>query len=398
MAGAARPARQRDPVRGSFAEGRIRRGRPPRAHRRHGGHARAPRPRPRGARPHRPHRLGRGRPGADAGRRVLARLRAAGEARRRDRGADDRPAPPRRPAGQGREALQRDRQARREHPRLRRDGPGPVWARHLGPRILGENLKAGLLILEDLGAEPVVENGAPRPERYAEAVRLLAKLHATDLPDRVPVAEGIEHVLPPYDLEALLFEAELMPEWYAPAIRSTQLPAEARRDFLSLWSDALRDLLTERPTWTLRDYHSPNLIWLPAREGLERVGVIDFQDAVMGHPAYDVASLLQDARVDCSADFELRLLGLYIRERRARDPGFDLQAFARSYAVLAAQRATKILGIFARLDKRDGKPGYLAHLPRIEGYLARNLAHPALGALRAWHETRLPSLVIPAAS
>ncbi|MFD1355893.1 tRNA (adenosine(37)-N6)-threonylcarbamoyltransferase complex ATPase subunit type 1 TsaE [Methylorubrum suomiense] len=266
------------------------------------------------------------------------------------------------------------------------------------PRILGENLKAGLLILEDLGAEPVVENGAPRPERYAEAVRLLAKLHATDLPDRVPVAEGIEHVLPPYDLEALLFEAELMPEWYAPAIRSTQLPAEARRDFLSLWSDALRDLLTERPTWTLRDYHSPNLIWLPAREGLERVGVIDFQDAVMGHPAYDVASLLQDARVDCSADFELRLLGLYIRERRARDPGFDLQAFARSYAVLAAQRATKILGIFARLDKRDGKPGYLAHLPRIEGYLARNLAHPALGALRAWHETRLPSLVIPAAS
>ncbi len=147
----------------------------------------------------------------------------------------------------------------------------------------------------------------------------------------------------------------------------------------------------------MRDYHSPNLIWLPEREGLERVGVIDFQDAVMGHPAYDVASLLQDARVDCSADFELRLLGLYIRERRARDASFDLQSFARSYAVLAAQRATKILGIFARLDKRDGKPGYLAHLPRIEGYLARNLAHPALGDLRAWHETQLPSLVAPTA-
>ncbi|WP_232630390.1 tRNA (adenosine(37)-N6)-threonylcarbamoyltransferase complex ATPase subunit type 1 TsaE [Methylobacterium sp. Leaf118] len=266
------------------------------------------------------------------------------------------------------------------------------------PRILGENLEAGLLILEDLGAEPVVENGAPRPERYSEAVRLLAKLHAMELPDRVPVSAGIEHVLPPYDLEALLFEAELLPEWYAPAIRNTRLPDAARRDFLTLWADALQDFLADRPTWCLRDYHSPNLIWLPEREGLERVGVIDFQDAVMGHPAYDVASLLQDARVDASADFELRLLGLYIRERRAREPGFDMQTFARAYAVLAAQRATKILGIFARLDRRDGKPGYLAHLPRIEGYLARNLAHPALGPLRAWHATHLPSLVAPPAT
>ncbi|KQQ23460.1 tRNA threonylcarbamoyladenosine biosynthesis protein TsaE [Methylobacterium sp. Leaf123] len=263
------------------------------------------------------------------------------------------------------------------------------------PKILGENLDAGLLILEDLGAEPVIENGTPRPERYAEAVRLLAKLHATDLPSAVPVSEGIDHVIPPYDLEALLFEAELLPEWYAPAIRGTSLSPEARRTFRDLWAEALRDLIAEPATWTLRDYHSPNLIWLPERTGLERVGVIDFQDAVMGHPAYDVASLLQDARVDASADFELRLLGLYIRERRGRDIGFDMQAFARAYAVLAAQRATKILGIFARLDKRDGKPGYLAHLPRIEGYLARNLAHPALASVRAWHETHLPSLVAP---
>ncbi|MFG7486838.1 tRNA (adenosine(37)-N6)-threonylcarbamoyltransferase complex ATPase subunit type 1 TsaE [Methylorubrum rhodesianum] len=261
------------------------------------------------------------------------------------------------------------------------------------PKILGENLDAGLLILEDLGAEPVTENGAPRPERYAEAVRLLAKLHATDLPTTVPVSEGIDHVIPPYDLEALLFEAELLPEWYAPAIRGTTLSPEARATFRDLWTEALRDLVAEPATWTLRDYHSPNLIWLPERTGLERVGVIDFQDAVMGHPAYDVASLLQDARVDASADFELRLLGLYIRERRGRDIGFDMQAFARAYAVLAAQRATKILGIFARLDKRDSKPGYLAHLPRIEGYLARNLAHPALASVRAWHETHLPSLV-----
>ncbi|WP_233382331.1 tRNA (adenosine(37)-N6)-threonylcarbamoyltransferase complex ATPase subunit type 1 TsaE [Methylobacterium sp. C25] len=260
------------------------------------------------------------------------------------------------------------------------------------PKIYAEDREQGLLIIEDLGREPVVENGAPRPERYSEAVRLLARLHATDLPPVLPVADGIEHHLPPYDLQAMLFEAELMPEWYT-AHKGSSLDDAARSEFLALWTDALKDLLAEPPTWTLRDYHSPNLIWLAERDGLERVGVIDFQDAVLGHPAYDLASLLQDARVDASADFELRLLGLYIRERRARDQNFDMQAFARAYAVLAAQRATKILGIFARLNKRDGKPGYLAHLPRIEGYLARNLAHPALESLRTWHARHLPDLV-----
>ncbi|KNY24160.1 tRNA (adenosine(37)-N6)-threonylcarbamoyltransferase complex ATPase subunit type 1 TsaE [Methylobacterium sp. ARG-1] len=264
------------------------------------------------------------------------------------------------------------------------------------PRIYGEDLPEGLLILEDLGSEPVVEGGAPRPERYTEAVRLLAKLHATPLPAVLPVADGIEHVLPTYDEAALLFEAELMPEWYAPAIRNVTLSADTRAEFVALWRAALQNAIPDRATWTLRDYHSPNLIWLPERDGLERVGLIDFQDAVMGHPAYDVASLLQDARVDTSAEFELRLLGLYARERRSRDPAFDVGAFATAYALLAAQRATKILGIFARLDRRDGKPGYLAHLPRIEGYLARNLAHPALAELRAWHAAHLPGLVAPA--
>jgi len=261
------------------------------------------------------------------------------------------------------------------------------------PKIYGEDLAEGLLILEDLGSEPVVEAGAPRPERYAEAVRLLAKLHATPLPAVLPVADGIEHVLPSYDEAALLFEAELMPEWYVPAIRNAALSEDARAEFVALWRAALQNARPDRATWTLRDYHSPNLIWLPERDGLERVGLIDFQDAVMGHPAYDVASLLQDARVDTSAEFELRLLGLYARERRGRDPAFDVGAFATAYALLAAQRATKILGIFARLDRRDGKPGYLAHLPRIEGYLTRNLAHPALAELRAWHAAHLPGLV-----
>jgi aminoglycoside/choline kinase family phosphotransferase len=129
-------------------------------------------------------------------------------------------------------------------------------------------------------------------------------------------------------------------------------------------------------------------------EGIKRVGLIDFQDAVLGSPAYDVASLLQDARVTVPAELELKLVTLYARERRAADPAFDVAGFARAYAILGTQRATKVLGIFARLDRRDGKPQYLRHLPRIEAYLARNLAHPALARLKGWYHRHLPALAV----
>jgi aminoglycoside/choline kinase family phosphotransferase len=143
----------------------------------------------------------------------------------------------------------------------------------------------------------------------------------------------------------------------------------------------------------LRDYHSPNLIWLPEREGLARVGVIDFQDCVLGHPAYDVASLLQDARVSVSDELELRLLSHYAVTRSKADADFVMSDFAAAYAILGAQRATKILGIFTRLDRRDGKPAYLAHMPRVERYLIKNLEHPALAAIKGWYKTHLPRLI-----
>ncbi len=261
------------------------------------------------------------------------------------------------------------------------------------PYIYGEDLEAGLLLIEDLGAEPFTDGTAPIPERYAEATRLLAKLHGQTLPQVLPVAEGIEHPIPPYDLEALLIEVELLLDWYVPHIIGTQLSGSARAEFVNLWTETLGEVLAAPATWTLRDYHSPNLIWLPEREGLQRVGMIDFQDAVLGAPAYDVASLLQDARVTVPPELELKLIGLYARERKGADPAFEVSAFARSYAIMAGQRATKILGIFARLDRRDGKPHYLKHLPRIEAYLIRNLAHPALGKLKVWYENYLPRLI-----
>jgi N-acetylmuramate 1-kinase len=260
------------------------------------------------------------------------------------------------------------------------------------PEILGMDLKTGLLLTEDLGHETVLIDGAPDAERYMAAAGLLADLHGRTLPDRLPVTEGVEHRIPPYDLDALLIEVELLLDWYLPFRGKAALSATARGQFVSAWRGVLTDAVMAPRTWALRDYHSPNLMWLPEREGLKRIGLIDFQDAVMGHPAYDVASLAQDARVDLPEGLELKLVGHYARLRRAADPAFDMVGFARDYSIMGAQRGTKILGIFARLDRRDGKPGYLKHLPRIETYVRTCLAHPALGELKSWYEANVPGL------
>ena len=151
---------------------------------------------------------------------------------------------------------------------------------------------------------------------------------------------------------------------------STRPPARARNSS-GCGASVLAPILAQPTTWTLRDYHSPNLHWLEDRSGLQRLGLIDFQDAVLGPPAYDLASLLQDARVDVPDDLELRLLAALRAPARRRRRRLRRRGFAASYAVMGAQRATKILGIFARLDKRDGKPQYLKHLPRIERRLAQ---------------------------
>lgn len=260
------------------------------------------------------------------------------------------------------------------------------------PRIFAADFAAGLAILEDFGAEPVIDANGPIPERYAEAAAVLAGLHGRALPAVLPIAPGDDHHLPRYDLGALMIEAELLIDWYAPHIARVTLPEAARAAFAHAWAQALAEIVVGETTWTLRDYHSPNLIWLADRRGVERVGLIDFQDCVLGHPAYDVVSLLQDARVDVPDALELKLLSAYSRLRRADGAAFDMAAFTRAYAILGAQRATKILGIFARLDARDRKPHYLAHAPRIARYLAKNLAHPVLSGVKLWYDVHLPQI------
>src|SRR5665213_1194199 len=227
--------------------------------------------------------------------------------------------------------------------------------------------------------------------RYEVAADLLAILHRSPLPATLPVAQGVSYTLPSYDLDALLIEAELLVDWYLPMLEAKV--GGARRDtYVALWRDALVPLQEMPATWVLRDFHSPNLLWLPLRTGVARIGLLDFQDAVMGPAAYDVASLLQDARVDVPELMEIALLSRYTRARLTAEPGFDAPTFARAYATLAAQRASKILGIFARLDKRDGKPQYLRHLPRVWAYLQRSLAHPALTPLAGWYRLHVPAL------
>jgi hypothetical protein len=257
------------------------------------------------------------------------------------------------------------------------------------PEIFAHRVTDGLALIEDFGDETVAGPDGPNPSRYAEATSLLAQLHSRALPYELPMA-GDEYVIPVYDIDAMLIEVELALDWYAPAVARGAPSSGARVQFAGLWREALGPILAAPVTWTLRDFHSPNLHWLASREGVKRLGLIDFQDAVFGPPAYDVASLLQDARVEVSADLEMRLIAFYARLRAEKDTSFDLENFSAAYAAMGAQRATKILGIFTRLDRRDGKPQYLKHLPRIERTLAKNLSHPILQPLRRWFETHLP--------
>jgi len=258
------------------------------------------------------------------------------------------------------------------------------------PAIHHYDLDHGFLISEDFGSEGVIEGDPPRPiaERYEAATDVLAVLHHRTLPETLRLPDQT-YTIPAWDADALLIEIGLMPEWYLPD-RNAPLSSEKRAEFFAMWRELLKKPLAAPKTWVIRDYHSPNLIWLADRTGMQRVGVIDFQDTVLGPHAYDVVSLLQDARIDVPETLELTLLSRYIKARRAGDAGFDPAGFAELYAIMSAQRNTRLLGTFARLNRRDGKPHYLRHQPRIWTYLQRSLAHPALENLRDWYLANVP--------
>jgi tRNA threonylcarbamoyl adenosine modification protein YjeE len=259
------------------------------------------------------------------------------------------------------------------------------------PAIRHADLESGFLITEDFGTEGVIEGNPPQPiaERYEAATDMLAALHREVLPALLPLTADSAYDIPVFDVDAWLIEIGLMLEWYMPD-RGVQPSDQLRAEFLDMWRAILAKPAAAPQTWVMRDYHSPNIIWLAERTGILRVGIIDFQDALLGPAAYDVVSLLQDARIDVPEQLELALLTRYIKARRTTEDSFDPADFAELYAIMSAQRNTRLLGTFARLNRRDGKPQYLKHQPRIWTYLNRSLAHPALAMLREWYAANIP--------
>jgi aminoglycoside/choline kinase family phosphotransferase len=245
------------------------------------------------------------------------------------------------------------------------------------PRPLAVDRRQGLLLLEDFGDDRVAPLLTRQPERereiYEAAVDVAVRLASEAAPDD----------LPPYDAAALEREVGLFTEWYAPALDLHVDTGGFRAAWQASWG-AVLDETRRAPVMVLRDFHADNLMVVPF---LDQLGLLDFQDALAGHRAYDLVSLLQDARRDVAPELEEAML-----ERFVGGAGIDdAQAFRAEYEVLGAQRNVKILGIFTRLWKRDGKPAYPAMHPRIWSYLDRNLAHPALGPVRAWFDANIPA-------
>ncbi len=236
------------------------------------------------------------------------------------------------------------------------------------PEIHATDLENGFVVLEDLGDlifAAAIAAGTPLGGIYGRAAEVLAALRNSAVPDRIGLPDGSHYHLPDYNVGALSAEVMLLIDWYWRALKGAAATAETERDFIAIWTPLFERVLKGRKGWVLRDFHSPNLFALENNAGAAEVGVIDFQDAVRGPAAYDLVSLLQDARLDIPEALEDLLFANYCEACRRKDTSFEVSKFKASYAILGAQRNTKILGIFVRLALRDSKRAYLAHIPRI---------------------------------
>jgi len=247
------------------------------------------------------------------------------------------------------------------------------------PDIYGQDLENGFLLIEDLGddlfAKTCQSNVALESPMYMAAVDVLTALHQHSAPSEIP----------PYDAKTYLREARLLTQWYMPAALGAKLQPTISKEYDTLINDACGLIPTANRVLVQRDYHAQNLLWLPDRKGVKRVGLLDYQDALAGHPAYDLVSLLEDARRDTSHALRNQMLKRYMQET-----GVDPSEFMQAYCILGAQRNLKIIGIFTRLYVRDGKVQYLDLIPRVWQHLQRDLMHPAIINLRRWVSENVP--------
>jgi N-acetylmuramate 1-kinase len=251
------------------------------------------------------------------------------------------------------------------------------------PAVLAKDAEAGLLLLEDFGDDTftrLLDHGVDPGGLYALATDVLIALHRRALDEAIPKG------LPAYDAARYLEEALLLTDWYMPAVLGHSTSQPVRESYKAAWRDVLNALDDQPPTLVLRDYHVDNLMRVPKRKGLQACGLLDFQDAVAGPAAYDLASLLEDARRDVPARIKAAMLDRYL----GAFAGLDENAFKAAFTILAAQRHAKVIGIFTRLCVRDRKPVYLRHIPRVWRLLDSALRAPRLGPVALWFARHLP--------
>ena len=257
------------------------------------------------------------------------------------------------------------------------------------PEIPALDAPNGLAVLEDFGDDlfaRVIADGADETPLYLAAIEALAVLHDAGNPPEVLHGPAGDWPLLTYDETALQGGADLFVEWLPKLDDRVSFDAAAIADWRAAWAPIVASGAAGASVMAHRDYHAENLIWLPQRDGAARVGMIDFQDAVRAHPSWDLHSLLQDARRDVSPALEAEALDRYFALR----PDVDRAAFMADYSGLAALNEARIIGIFARLIARDGKPRYRQFLPRMWRHLNANLEQPALAPVARWFDRHVP--------
>lgn len=269
-------------------------------------------------------------------------------------------------------------------------------ARHLralglsAPEIIAVDEAQGFLLEEDLGDSTYARwfNGPRWGDRRDEHEERAMYTLATDVLVHL-AAQGPSAGLPglaSYSGESLIDAAMLLPEWYLPQVAGRPASAEEFDAYRAAWRDCLRSLPSSPTSLVLRDYHQDNLLWLRDRPGVRACGLLDFQDATTGHPAYDLMSLVEDARRDIADELRAAMIEHYLDRAGVA----DRQGFMAAFAILGAQRHARVVGLFIRLLRRDGKPTYLPHLPRVWRLLERSLQHEAMVPLRRWVDVHIP--------
>ena len=267
-----------------------------------------------------------------------------------------------------------------------------AWLRDHGlsaPQILAHDVEAGLAVLEDLGDglfATLIADGEAETPLYEAAVDVQIRLQETAPPDLL-VAEGASWPLLTYDALALKVGTDTFLEWWPQFANTPAFSTEAVAEWDALWAPVFARGAAGASVFTHRDFHAQNLLWLPQRAGVARVGLLDFQDALRAHPAWDLTHLLQDARRDVSPELEAAMLDRFLAAR----PALDREAFIHDYRALAASNAARILGrVFAR-QALLGRRQYEAFMPRTWRYLERNLTDPSMAGLQAWFDRHVPA-------